>query len=127
MISIIVRKCYGLGLERPERGARNTLQIWVHAGHGPSNYMKGDNVWQCCRNIGARLSQCYRKVSSKRTQHCRNIGTTTPGMSVLIRNTQKDYITNITLSILETSLNSQFNSYHQLNLTKHRTTNRLTS
>ncbi len=120
-------QCYGPGLERPGRGAGNTSQVWVHAGHGPSDYIKGDNVQQRCRNIGTRLSQCYRKVSSKRAQHCRNVDTTTPDISILIRSIQKDYITSIALSILEVSLNSQFNNYCQLDLIKHRTVARLPS
>ncbi len=45
--------------------------------------------------------------------------------NALIRSTQKDYITSIVFSILEVSLNSQFNSYRQLDLTKHRTAARI--
>ncbi len=126
-ISSSYKICYGPGLERPGRGAGNMSQVWVHTGHGSSDYIKGDNIWQHCQNVDARLSQCYRKVSNKKAQYCRNVDTTTPDMSIFIRNTRKDYITIITFSILEASLNNQFNSYCQLDLTKHRITIHLPS
>ncbi len=79
-------------------------------------------------NVVGMLMQGYHNVIARLATREHNVvGTLVqrPGMSALIRNIQKDYITSIVLSILEASLNNQFNSYRQLDLTKHRTAARL--